>query len=66
VPLREDERFRSAACRIAWNSPGAASQQSEEAALAWSVAAMAGTAQRLAEAGALDLPDALALVSDAV
>jgi hypothetical protein len=65
-PLREHERFCSASCRIAWNSPGPGGRQTGEAALAWSVAAMADTAWRLADAGALDLPHALALVNEAV
>ena len=63
-PLREHERFCSASCRIAWN--GTSSGQTREAALAWSAAAMADTARRLAGAGALDLPHALVLVSEAV
>lgn len=65
-PLREHERFCSPACRIAWNSRAAGGQQAREAALAWSVAAMSDTTRRLAGAGALDLPHALALIGEAV
>lgn len=65
-PLREHERFCSASCRIAWNGRGAGSRRSGEAALAWSVAAVADSARRLADARALDLTHALALVSEAV
>jgi hypothetical protein len=65
-PRREHERFCSASCRIAWNSQNTAGQQTRDAALGWSVTAMADTAQRLAQAGAMDLPQALALVSEAV
>jgi hypothetical protein len=65
-PLREHERFCTARCRIAWNGQQAGGRQSGDAALGWSVTAMTDTAQRLAGAGALDLPHALALVSEAV
>ena len=65
-PLREHERFCSSACRIAWNSGGTGGQQTRETALAWSVAAMADTARRLADAGPMGLPHALALVTEAV
>ncbi|MGH3159101.1 MAG: hypothetical protein ACRDNF_21370, partial [Streptosporangiaceae bacterium] len=65
-PLREHERFCTARCRIAWNGKDAGGRQTGDAALGWSVTAMTDTAQRLAGAGALDLPHALALVSEAV
>ncbi|MGH3297021.1 MAG: hypothetical protein ACRDP7_35025 [Trebonia sp.] len=65
-PLREHERFCSASCRIAWNGPVAGSRQSGEAALAWSVAAVADATRRLVGAGALDLAHSLALVSESV
>ena len=66
-PLREHERFCSASCRIAWNGEwGAGSRRSGEVALAWSVAGMADAAERLGDAGAMDLPHGAALVSEAV
>ena len=65
-PRREHERFCSARCRIAWNRANTSGQHSGDTALGWSVTAMAGTAQRLREAGTLDLPQALAVISEAV
>ena len=65
-PRREHERFCSARCRIAWNRANTSGQHSGDTALGWSVTAMVGTAQRLREAGTLDLPQALAVISEAV
>ncbi len=65
-PRREHERFCSARCRLAWNSENAGSQQAAGTALSWSVSAMANAAQRLAGARAMDVPQALAVVSEAV
>lgn len=65
-PLREHERFCSAFCRTAWNAQRGGGRQGGQAALSWSVAAMADTTRRLAHAGALDLPDALELLREAV
>jgi hypothetical protein len=66
-PRREHARFCSAACRVAWSRehtgggpwPG-------DTALGWSAAAMGDAARRLGEARCLDLPQALAVVSEAV
>jgi hypothetical protein len=65
-PRREHERFCSARCRISWNSRHAGAWQAGDTALGWSVTAMADAAQRLADAGAMDLPHALAVISEAV
>jgi hypothetical protein len=65
-PRREHERFCSARCRLAWNGENAGSQQAAGTALSWSVSAMANAAQRLAGARAMDVPQALAVVSEAV
>jgi len=66
-PLREHERFCSASCRVAWNSEwGAGGRRNGEVALSWSVAGMADAAQRLADAGPMDVPHAAVLVSEAV
>lgn len=65
-PLREHERFCSARCRLAWNGQDADGGQAGDAALGWSVAAMADAARLLATAGSLDLPHALAVIGEAV
>ena len=66
-PRREHARFCSAACRVSWNRvhtgggpwPG-------DTPLGWSAAAMGDAARRLGEARNLDLPQALAVISEAV
>jgi hypothetical protein len=66
-PRREHARFCSAACRVAWSRehtsggpwPG-------DTALGWSAAAMGDAARRLGEGRGLDLPQALAVISEAV
>lgn len=65
-PLREHERFCSARCRLAWNGQDADGGQAGDAALSWSVAAMADAERLLATAGSLDLPHALAVIGEAV
>jgi hypothetical protein len=65
-PLREHERFCSARCRIAWNGQHADCGQTEGAALGWSVTAMTDAARLLAQAGVLDSPHALTVISEAV
>ena len=65
-PRREHERFCSAICRRAWNSENTGGPPTGDAALGWSVTAMADAAQRLAAARAMDVPHALAVISEAV
>jgi hypothetical protein len=63
-PRREHDRFCSAGCRVAWNQ--ANGRQTGDTALGWSVTAMADTVQRLSSTGVMDLPQALAVISEAV
>ncbi|MCW2929298.1 MAG: hypothetical protein JWM19_260, partial [Actinomycetia bacterium] len=65
-PRREHARFCSAACRVAWHRERAGRPWPGETALSWSAAAMGDAARRLGEARGLDLPQALAVVSEAV
>jgi hypothetical protein len=65
-PRREHARFCSARCRVAWNREHAGDQAGGDSALAWSVAAMRETAQRLAAARPADRAQGFAVVSDAV
>jgi hypothetical protein len=65
-PSREHERFCSAACRRSWNCRKTGGPQAGDAALGWSVTAMADAAERLAAARAMDVPHALAVISEAV
>jgi hypothetical protein len=65
-PRREHARFCSAACRIMWNRQHTRGQLTGDTALSWSVSAMNDTVQRLGKATGLDVPEALALVSESV
>jgi hypothetical protein len=65
-PRREHARFCSAVCRITWNRQPASGQPVADTPLSWSVSALADTAERLCKAGNMNLPEALALVSEAV
>jgi hypothetical protein len=65
-PRREHARFCSAACRIAWNREHTTGQLTGDTALSWSLTAMNDTTQRLGKACSVDLPEALALVSESV
>ena len=65
-PRREHERFCSARCRIAWNRENSSGPQSGNTALDWSVTAMCEAVQRLADAIAPDMPQGLAVISEAV
>jgi hypothetical protein len=65
-PRREHARFCSAACRVAWHRARASEAWPGDTALGWSAAAMGDAARRLGEARGLDLPQALAVVSEAV
>jgi hypothetical protein len=65
-PRREHARFCSAACRISWNRQHTRGQLTGDTALGWSVTAMNDTIGRLGQATGIDLPEALALVSESV
>jgi len=65
-PRREHARFCSAACRIIWSRRDTGGQLTGDTALSWSISAMNDTIQRLCKATGIALPDALALVSEAV
>jgi hypothetical protein len=65
-PRREHARFCSAACRMAWNREHTSGPLPGDTALGWSAAAMGDAARRLGEARGLDLPQALAVISEAV
>ena len=66
-PRREHARFCSAACRVTWNRENTGGGPwPGDTALGWSAAAMGDAARRLGEARDLDLPQALAVVSEAV
>jgi hypothetical protein len=65
-PRREHARFCSALCRITWNRENASGQPIGDTPLNWSVSALNDTAGRLCKAGAVSLPEALAVISEAV
>ncbi len=65
-PRREHARFCSAACRITWNRQNASDRPIGDTPLSWSVSALEDTAERLRKAEAMDLPEALAVISEAV
>jgi hypothetical protein len=65
-PRREHARFCSAACRIAWNRVNASGQLTGDSALTWSVFALEENVERLCKAEAMNLPEALAVISEAV
>jgi hypothetical protein len=65
-PRREHARFCSAACRVTWHRERAGGPWPGETALGWSAAAMGDAARRLGEARGLDLPQTLAVISEAV
>jgi hypothetical protein len=65
-PRREHARFCSAACRITWNRENASGQLTGDTPLTWSVAALEENVERLYKAEAMNLPEALAVISEAV
>jgi hypothetical protein len=65
-PRREHARFCTAACRIAWHRDNSGTPWPGETALSWSAAAMGDAARRLADGRDLDLPQALAVISETV
>jgi hypothetical protein len=66
APRREHARFCSVGCRMAWNREHATDAAAAAAALGWSVAAMTEATERVARAAELDLPHAVAVISEAV
>ena len=65
-PRREHARFCSAACRVTWNRENASGQPTGDTPLTWSVSALEENVERLCKAEAMNLPEALALISEAV
>src|SRR6185437_3755858 len=65
-PRREHARFCSAECRITWNRENASDLPIDDTPLNWSASALEDTAERLRKAGAVNLPEALAVISEAV
>lgn len=65
-PRREHARFCSALCRITWNRQHVSGQPVADTPLSWSLSALQDTAERLCKAGNMNLPEALALISEAV
>ncbi len=65
-PRREHARFCSALCRIIWNRQHASGRPIGDTPLNWSVSALEDTANRLREAETVNLPEALAVISEAV
>jgi hypothetical protein len=65
-PRREHARFCSALCRITWNRQHASGQPTGDTPLNWSVSALEDAANRLRKAGTVNLPEALAVISEAV
>ena len=65
-PRREHARFCSARCRGVWNREHAGGAVTGDTALGWSVAAMGDSVQRLCLVRSLDLPQAIAVISEAV
>ncbi len=65
-PRREHARFCSAECRITWNRENASDLSIGDTPLNWSASALEDTAGRLCKAEAMNLPEALAVISEAV
>jgi hypothetical protein len=65
-PRREHARFCSAACRITWNRENASDRPVGDTPLSWSASALEDSAERLRKAEAMTLPEALAVISEAV
>jgi hypothetical protein len=66
APLGPHARFCSARCRLTWSGQNASGQHGGDTALGWSLTAMADAGKRLCRAGATDMPEALAVISEAV
>jgi hypothetical protein len=65
-PRREHARFCSAACRVTWNRGHGRGWAARDSPLNWSVSALEDTTSRLCKAEAMNLPEALAVISETV
>jgi hypothetical protein len=65
-PRREHARFCSALCRITWNREHSGGQPTGDTPLSWSVSALEDTARRLCKTDAMNLPEGLAAITEAV
>ncbi|MGH3288240.1 MAG: hypothetical protein ACRDPD_26755 [Streptosporangiaceae bacterium] len=65
-PRREHARFCSAACRVTWNRGHGRGWAVRDSPLTWSVSALEDTTERLGKAEAMNLPEALAVISETV
>lgn len=65
-PRREHARFCSAACRVTWNRGHGRGWAVRDSPLNWSVSALEDTTDRLSKAEAMNLPEALAVISETV
>jgi hypothetical protein len=65
-PRREHARFCSSLCRVTWNRENASSGSTGDTPLSWSITALEDTTTRLCKARAMSLPEALAVISEAV
>ena len=66
VPRREHARFCSPACRAAWNHEHVGDLKAGTSALAWSIAAMNDTTERLSQVTAWQQERAFAVIAEAV
>lgn len=65
-PRCEHARFCSSLCRVTWNREHAGGQSTGDTPLNWSISALEDTTNRLCKAGVLTLPEALAVIGEAV
>lgn len=65
-PRREHARFCSAACRVTWNRSHDRGWAARDSPLSWSMSALEDTTDRLGKAEAMNLPEALAVISETV
>jgi hypothetical protein len=65
-PRREHARFCSAACRVTWNRGHGRGWAARDSPLNWSMSALEDTTDRLSKAEAMNLPEALAVISETV
>jgi hypothetical protein len=66
VPRREHSRFCSSLCRVTWNREHAGGASNGDTQLSWSIIALEDTTTRLCKAGAMSLPEALAVIGETV
>ena len=65
-PRREHARFCSSLCRVTWNRENASNQSTGDTPLSWSITALEDSTTRLCKTRAMSLPEALAVISEAV